>query len=72
MVTEKALEAPYDIDTKELSEHQVSQDLTLSKEEEKRILRKIDWAIIPYCSLLYLLSFLVNPSPHPIDSKTPL
>ncbi|PWN87159.1 putative MFS nicotinic acid transporter Tna1 [Acaromyces ingoldii] len=30
----------------------------MTKEEEKRLLRKIDWAIVPYCSLLYLLSFL--------------
>jgi sugar phosphate permease len=33
-------------------------DLTMDKLEYKRILRKLDWAIIPYCSLLYLLSFL--------------
>lgn len=32
--------------------------LLMTKEEEKRLLRKIDWAIVPYCSLLYLLSFL--------------
>lgn len=33
-------------------------DLTMDPIEYKRILRKLDWAIIPYCSLLYLLSFL--------------
>lgn len=33
-------------------------DLTMDPHEYKRILRKLDWAIIPYCSLLYLLSFL--------------
>lgn len=33
-------------------------DLTMSNEEYKHILHKLDWAIIPYCSLLYLLSFL--------------
>lgn len=33
-------------------------DLTMDPLEYKRILRKLDWAIIPYCSLLYLLSFL--------------
>lgn len=33
-------------------------DLNMSPEEYRRILRKLDWAIIPYCSLLYLLSFL--------------
>lgn len=30
----------------------------MSREELKSIMRKLDWAIIPYCSLLYLLSFL--------------
>ncbi|KAG8891626.1 hypothetical protein FRB99_003443, partial [Tulasnella sp. 403] len=30
----------------------------LDPEEDKRILRKIDWHIIPYVSFLYLLSFL--------------
>lgn len=34
------------------------QELFMSDDEYKRILRKLDWAIIPYCSLLYLLSFL--------------
>jgi len=33
-------------------------DLALSDQESKTILRKIDVNIIPYCSLLYLLSFL--------------
>lgn len=33
-------------------------DLTLSQAEYKHIIRKLDWAIIPYCTLLYLLSFL--------------
>lgn len=33
-------------------------DLEMSPEEYKHILSKLDWAIIPYCSLLYLLSFL--------------
>lgn len=33
-------------------------DLIMSNEEYKHILHKLDWAIIPYCSLLYLLSFL--------------
>lgn len=34
------------------------EDLALTKEEHKHILRKIDWNIVPYSSLLYLLSFL--------------
>lgn len=34
------------------------QELYMSNEEYKKILRKLDLAIIPYCSLLYLLSFL--------------
>ncbi|RMZ77964.1 hypothetical protein DV738_g4159, partial [Chaetothyriales sp. CBS 135597] len=33
-------------------------DVQMSHEEYRRILRKLDLAIIPYCSLLYLLSFL--------------
>lgn len=43
--------------------HDAEQDidgssLLMTKAEEKRLLRKVDWAIVPYCSLLYLLSFL--------------
>ena len=34
------------------------EDLTMTPEEYKHILSKLDWAIIPYCTLLYLLSFL--------------
>jgi hypothetical protein len=37
---------------------QEHEDLVMTKEEERTILRKIDLNIIPYCSLLYLLSFL--------------
>ena len=29
-----------------------------SSVDEKKLMRKIDWAIIPWISLLYLLSFL--------------
>lgn len=31
-------------------------DLALSAADERRLKRKIDWNIVPYCSLLYLLS----------------
>lgn len=34
------------------------QDVYMSKEEYRTILRKLDWAILPLVSLLYLLSFL--------------
>jgi hypothetical protein len=30
-------------------------DLELSQHEYRHIIHKLDWAIIPYCSLLYLL-----------------
>lgn len=33
-------------------------DIEMSEKEKNRILRKIDRAIIPYATLLYLLSFL--------------
>ena len=33
-------------------------DIILSPEDERRLKRKIDWRIVPYLSLLYLLSFL--------------
>lgn len=33
-------------------------NITNSKLDEKKLLRKIDWAIIPWVSILYLLSFL--------------
>lgn len=35
-----------------------AKDLEMTPEEHKHILRVIDWAILPYCTLLYLLSFL--------------
>ncbi|GAA5886170.1 hypothetical protein JCM3774_004226, partial [Rhodotorula dairenensis] len=31
---------------------------TLSAAEEKRLIRKIDYKLVPFLSLLYLLSFL--------------
>jgi hypothetical protein len=34
----------------------VAAEVELTPEEERRLKRKIDWAIIPYCTLLYLLS----------------
>lgn len=63
---EKAIEAPVDhFDAKEGHTEEAlgqviasEQDLYMSNEEYKKILRKLDFAIIPYCSLLYLLSFL--------------
>lgn len=30
----------------------------ISRIDEKKLIRKIDWALIPWLSLLYLLSFL--------------
>jgi hypothetical protein len=30
-------------------------DLSMSHHEYRQIIRRLDWAIIPYCSLLYLL-----------------
>lgn len=33
----------------------INPDLEMSPEEYKAILRKLDWAIIPYVTLLYLL-----------------
>lgn len=47
-----------EITTTSSSEKLNQVDLSLTKEEERRILRKIDWNLIPYSSLLYLLSFL--------------
>lgn len=34
------------------------EELEMSPEETKRLLRKIDWKVIPFSTLLYLLSFL--------------
>lgn len=36
----------------------MTDDLEMDHDEYRRIVRKLDWAIIPYCTLLYLLSFL--------------
>jgi len=44
-------------DSKEM-EAAEQNELAMTKEEEKSILRKIDLNIVPYMSLLYLLSFL--------------
>ena len=33
-------------------------DLEMDHQEYRHIIHKLDWAIIPYCTLLYLLSFL--------------
>jgi hypothetical protein len=32
--------------------------LELPKEEERRILRKVDWRLVPVLSLLYLIAFV--------------
>ena len=42
----------------EINDDISTDDLELSQHEYKHIIHKLDWAIIPYCSLLYLLSFL--------------
>lgn len=34
--------------------------LGVSRAEERRIVRKLDWALIPFLTLFYLLSFLVS------------
>lgn len=34
------------------------EDLTFSPAEETDVLRRIDWNLVPYFSILYLLSFL--------------
>lgn len=41
-------DAKEDVDT-------INPDLEMTPEEYKHILRKLDFAIIPYCTLLYLL-----------------
>ena len=33
-------------------------EVELTPAEERRLLRKVDWVIVPYASLLYLISFL--------------
>lgn len=40
------------------SQDDVQEDLTLSEEEKSSILTRVDWNLVPYFSLLYLLSFL--------------
>lgn len=46
------------VDTTNGSKVYDEKELSMTPEEYKHILSKLDWAIIPYCSLLYLLSFL--------------
>lgn len=43
------------IDGSREDEDAISPDLEMTPEEYKVILRKLDFAIIPYCTLLYLL-----------------
>ncbi|PWN49580.1 MFS general substrate transporter [Violaceomyces palustris] len=38
--------------------HQVASTITYTREEEKRLVRKIDWLTVPILTALYLLSFL--------------
>ena len=40
------------------SDEKNSNNSTTSKLDKKKLMRKIDWAIIPWVSILYLLSFL--------------
>ncbi|GAA5959743.1 hypothetical protein JCM8115_004847 [Rhodotorula mucilaginosa] len=40
------------------SEDAVASTITYTAEEEQRVLRKVDWALLPGLTLLYLLSFL--------------
>ncbi|GAA5979142.1 hypothetical protein JCM10908_002818 [Rhodotorula pacifica] len=40
------------------SDDAVTSSITYTAEEEKRVLRKVDWALLPGLTLLYLLSFL--------------
>lgn len=35
-----------------------SQELGYDEKQTKKLIRKIDWALIPFLALLYLLSFL--------------
>lgn len=35
-----------------------SQELIFDEKETKRLIRKIDWRLLPFLALLYLLSFL--------------
>ena len=43
---------------REGSDHVNADNLDMDHTEYRHIIHKLDWAIIPYCSLLYLLSFL--------------
>jgi hypothetical protein len=58
----------------EINDDVHADDLELSQPEYKHIIKKLDWAIIPYCSLLYLLSFLdrVNIGQAAVAGKLPL
>lgn len=48
-------DSPHPEDGKQIFD---AKDLEMTPEEYKHILHIIDWAILPYCTLLYLLSFL--------------
>ena len=46
------------VDEERVSNAPDSVDLTLDAIDEKKLLRKLDFALIPWLSFLYLLSFL--------------
>jgi hypothetical protein len=55
--TERTSEADGKLEKADSSNSE-EEDLSLTQLEEKKLLRRIDLALVPYLSLLYLLSFL--------------
>jgi hypothetical protein len=49
-----------------------SQEMGFDEKHTKKLIRKIDWALLPFLALLYLLSFLDRSKPLPLLSKPSL
>ena len=47
-----------------------SQELGFTAQQTKALIRKMDWALLPFLALLYLLSFLDRSKSHTLRDPT--
>jgi hypothetical protein len=47
------------------------QEVGFTAQQTKALIRKMDWALLPFLALLYLLSFLDRSTSYPILSNKP-
>lgn len=54
----KSIASSVGVEEIEFETHDQTDDYYIDPETEKRLLRKLDWRLIPWLCLLYLISFL--------------